>query len=69
MAENAKVSDRTKHIDVAYHHVRELIELKELILEHVDGNENPAHFLASKAIKSKEEFLQTRSLLLSEPLL
>lgn len=33
---------RTKHIDIRYHYVRELVESKEIEILFVDGNNNPA---------------------------
>lgn len=39
---NQKVNDRTKHIDVAYHSTRELVESGRLTLLHIPGENNLA---------------------------
>ena len=36
---------RTKHIDVRYHFVREIIDEQEIILKKIDTKENPADML------------------------
>ena len=39
-AHNPKINDRTKHIDIAYHSTREMIENGSLVLMHVPGEYN-----------------------------
>ena len=41
-AHNQKINDRTKHIDIAYHSTRELVESGELTLMHIPGTDNLA---------------------------
>src|SRR5690606_19819863 len=41
-AHNQKINDRTKHIDIAYHSTRELVESGRLVLMHVPGEDNLA---------------------------
>ena len=41
-AHNPKINDRTKHIDIAYHSTREMIEDGSLLLMHVPGEFNLA---------------------------
>lgn len=42
LAENNGYSPRTKHVDVKYHFIRELIEQNAIILEHIGTKENVA---------------------------
>lgn len=42
MTKNAMYHSRTKHIDIAVHHIRDLVSKNEIIVEHVAGVENPA---------------------------
>ena len=42
LSKNAKHHDLTKHIDIRHHFIREAIERKEILLEHVPSNENTA---------------------------
>ena len=61
-----KTSELTKHIDIAYHFVRECCDDGKIVLKHVSGDKNPAHLLASKAIKKPEEFIALRNMLLTK---
>lgn len=45
LAKNAAYHDRTKHIDVRYHHLRDSIERKKIEVEFVSTNENIADAL------------------------
>lgn len=45
LAKNATYHDRTKHIDVRYHHLRDNIEKKKIAIEFVSTNENIADAL------------------------
>ena len=42
LTQNPRISDRSKHIDVAYHHIRNLVESGKLVILHVPGSENLA---------------------------
>ena len=66
LSSNGKTSTLTKHISVSYHHVRELVNRKYLVLKHISGNLNPAHFLASKTVKSTSEFDSVRQFVLKD---
>ena len=55
------VSDKTKHIDVDYHHVRELVENNVVYPVYVPGDDNVAHLLASKTVKTKESYYAMRN--------
>ena len=49
LVKNPVISDRTKHIDVVYHHVRDLHEKQQFNLERVSSNDNPAD-ICTKAL-------------------
>lgn len=49
LIKNPIISDRSKHIDVAYHYVRELYATKKLSVKHIPGVENPAD-ICTKAL-------------------
>ena len=51
LAENAKISSRTKHIDIKYHHVRELIATKKVHIAHVATIHNLADILTKPLAK------------------
>jgi hypothetical protein len=42
IAENRRINDRSKHIDIHYHAVRELVESGQITILHIDGMENLA---------------------------
>jgi len=42
LTQNPRISDRSKHIDIAYHHVRDLVETGKLVVLHVPGSHNLA---------------------------
>ena len=42
LVRNPIISDRSKHIDVVYHHVRDLYGSARLDIQHVPGSGNPA---------------------------
>ena len=62
LASDQKVSDKTKHVEVCYHHVRELVEDDVISVHHVPGEENPSHIMASKAIKTIGSYLAARDM-------
>lgn len=49
---------RTKHIDIRYHYVRELVESKEIEILFVEGNNNPADMFTKNL--SHVKFLKFR---------
>ena len=66
LAENAKISSRTKHIDIKYHHIRELIAMKMVHIVHVATNNNLADILTKPLAKIRfkalvDQFLITRT--------
>ena len=49
---------RTKHIDICYHYIRELIEDKKVSVFFIPGTENPADMLTKNL--AAEKFLKFR---------
>ena len=54
LAKNPAYHSKTKHIDVQYHFVRDMVEEKKVLLEKVDTLKNVADSLAKSV--SKENF-------------
>ena len=50
LAHNPRVGDCSKHIDIAYHFTRELVEKGELTILRIDSDDNPAD-ICTKALK------------------
>ena len=44
---------QSKHIDIRYHYIRELIEQKQINLDWIDGTKNPADVLTKNLEKIK----------------
>jgi len=65
LVHNPRISDHSKHIDIAYHHVRDLVETGKLTVLHVPGADNLAD-ICTKALPGprfrqlKEAVLGTR---------
>ncbi len=51
LAENPVNQDRTKHIDVRYHFIRQVLASKKVILEHVDTKENVSDLLTKSVTR------------------
>jgi hypothetical protein len=49
IAENRRINDRSKHIDIHYYGVRELVESCQITILHIDGKENLAD-ICTKAL-------------------
>ena len=45
LAKNQTYHARTKHIDVKYHYVREIIEGGDVLLKKIDTKDNPSDML------------------------
>ena len=43
MAKNTAIGQRTKHVDVRYRFVNDMVMAKELLIEHIRSGENPSH--------------------------
>lgn len=57
---NPKFSGRTKHIDIKYHFVRELVENERVNLEYVPTNENIADMFTKPLTSVKIQDLRMR---------
>jgi hypothetical protein len=55
LAKNQVFHARTKHIDVRYHFVREILEEEEILLQKIHTAENPADMLTKVVTKAKFE--------------
>ncbi len=55
IAENWMSSKRTKHIDIKYHHVRELVEKGEIEIQHLSTEKQPADMLTKNLPKTTYE--------------
>ena len=53
LANNQVFHARTKHIDVRYHFVREILEEEEIFLQKILTTENPAYMLTKVVTKDK----------------
>ena len=60
LASNPKINDRSKHIDLSYHFVRELVEDGTLTLLHVAGTENIADICTKGLTRPIHEYLCTK---------
>ena len=60
MSENPVSHNRTKHIDIKYHFVRERVELGEIKLVHVATENQLADLLTKSLAKVKHERLRER---------
>ena len=45
MASNPVTESRSKHIDIRYHYICEVVSAGQVVVEFIDGNENPADML------------------------
>ena len=55
LAKNQVFHSRTKHIDVRYHFVREILEEEEILLQKIDTKENPADMVTKVVTRAKFE--------------
>jgi len=55
LANNHSMGQRTKHIDVRYHHVRDLIENGEIELKYISTHENLADVMTKSLGEEKHE--------------
>ena len=61
LVKNPVFHGRSKHIKSRYHYIRELVEAKEIVVEHVNGKEQRADILTKSLAKVK--FNEMRKLL------
>ena len=55
LAHNPKFHDRTKHVDIQHHFLREKVENNELLLQYLPTNEQPANLLTKGLSREKHE--------------
>lgn len=60
IASKAKINDRTKHIDIQYHYVREQVLDGNVTLLHVDGTDNLADICTKGLPKPRIDYLSPR---------
>jgi hypothetical protein len=60
IAENRRINDRSKHIDIHYHAVRELVESGQITIIHIDGKENLADICTKALPEATREHLCSR---------
>lgn len=53
IAENGGVSERTKHLDVKYHYIKELIDNKSIRLRYLETSKMPADILTKAVTQAK----------------
>ena len=58
MVENKKQSNKTKHIDIKYHYVKEEVERKQVILKYVPTEHNVADLMTKPLGRIKTEQLR-----------
>lgn len=61
LSKNSTYHFRSKHIDVRYHWIRDVLEMKELRLEKVYTNENDSDLLTKSLPKEKLEACRRRA--------
>ncbi|KAM7486008.1 hypothetical protein LguiA_002017 [Lonicera macranthoides] len=59
LAKNQVHHGRTKHIDVRFHFIREIIENGEVILKKIDTKDNPADMMTKVVPTTKFEHCST----------
>ena len=61
LSKNSTYHSRSKHIDVRYHWIRDVLEMKELQLEKVHTNDNGSDMLTKSLPKEKLEACRRRA--------
>ena len=60
IAENPKTNDRSKHIDISYHFVRERVEDGTITIMHEQSGENLADICTKALLGPSHDYLSTR---------
>jgi hypothetical protein len=60
IAENHRLNDRSKHVDMHYHSIRELIESGQLTVIHIDGKNNLADICTKAVVQAVRGHLCSR---------
>ncbi len=67
-AKSTSIKERTKHIDVRHHFLREVVQSKALILEHVPTTEQLADSLTKVAHQASLDRFVQRTMATAEPI-
>ena len=67
LSKNSTFHSISKHIDVRYHWIRDVLESKQLYLEKIHTNENGSNILTKCLLKEKLEACRQRAVLV-EPM-
>ena len=59
LTENLRIGDKSKHIDIAYHFIHELVEKRTIIILHVPSEVNPADICTKVLPSLQYEFLKS----------
>jgi len=62
LTSNPRISDKSKHIDIAYHHVRDLVENGMINVLHVPSEENLADICTKPLPRSRFIYLREKVL-------
>lgn len=60
ISENPFWHDRTKHIDIRYHHLRDCVQRQIMLLEYIPTKEHDANILTKALSRGKFEFHRDR---------
>ena len=60
LTEQVKTQERSKHINIKYHHVRSLVERKQLTIKYVTLKENIADVLTKALLRDQHTILLTK---------
>ena len=60
LSENPVFHDRSKHIDIQYHHLRDCVARKIMLLQYISTEEQDADILTKALSKCKFEFHRDR---------
>jgi hypothetical protein len=52
--------DRSKHIDIRYHHIRDCVQRKIMLLQYIPTKDQDAHILTKALTRSKFEYHRDR---------
>ncbi|PNX76387.1 copia protein [Trifolium pratense] len=64
LSKNSSFHSRSKHIDVRYHWIRDMLDSKQLQLEKIHTDNNCSDMMTKSLLKDKYEFCRTTTGLL-----
>ncbi|CAL1389415.1 unnamed protein product [Linum trigynum] len=68
LAKNASFHARSKHIDVRYHWIRDVLEMKQLQLEKLHTNKNGSDMCTKTLPREKFEFCRLAAGMMKSPM-